>query len=209
MHRQSLILQQILIKMALATFVKINSVNNLSDARYCAGMEVDQMGFVIEEELPGYVSPEDFKEIADWLSGVDFVGEISSKQSDIAAISEHYPIQAIQVSHKEQVAPALATGLQVIFLSEKVSEAQAILTQYPELAYVLLTEKDLNSIDQINNLEKIVLTQGFDAENVKDFVNERRIKGIAMSGGDEIRPGYKNYDELADILEALDTDEFV
>jgi phosphoribosylanthranilate isomerase len=195
--------------MALATFVKINSVNNLSDARYCAGMEVDQMGFVIEEGQLGFVSPEDFKEIADWLSGVDFVGEISSNQSNISALIEHYPLQAIQVSDQEQIAPALATGLQVIFLSEKVSEAQAVLSQYPELAYVLLTDKNLNDLDQIKDLEKIVLTHGFEAENVKAFVDERPIKGIAMSGGDEIRPGFKDFDELADILEALDTDEFV
>ena len=30
-----------------------------------------------------------------------------------------------------------------------------------------------------------------------------------MRGGNEIRPGFKDFDELADILEALDVDEFV
>lgn len=36
--------------MALKTFVKISGVNNLSDARYCAGMGVNQLGFNIEDK---------------------------------------------------------------------------------------------------------------------------------------------------------------
>ena len=48
--------------MALKTFVKISGVNNLSDARYCAGMGVNQLGFNIEDKHPNYTDPQSFKE---------------------------------------------------------------------------------------------------------------------------------------------------
>ncbi|MFT7424854.1 MAG: phosphoribosylanthranilate isomerase, partial [Algoriphagus sp.] len=35
--------------MALRTFVKINGITNLTDARYCSGMYVDLLGFTFEE----------------------------------------------------------------------------------------------------------------------------------------------------------------
>ena len=61
-------------KMALKTFVKISSVNNLSDARYCAGMGVDIIGFDLHEGSDHYVSPSKFKEIERWISGVKLAG---------------------------------------------------------------------------------------------------------------------------------------
>ena len=62
--------------MALKTTVKVSKVNNLSDARYCAGMGVNQLGFNIEPDHENYTDPKSFKELADWVSGVEFVGEI-------------------------------------------------------------------------------------------------------------------------------------
>ena len=61
--------------MALQTFVKISNISNLSDARYCAGMMVDVLGFNIDPSSASAVSPEDFAEIAEWVAGVEFAGE--------------------------------------------------------------------------------------------------------------------------------------
>ena len=48
--------------MALKTSVIINEVINLSDARYCAGMGVDYIGFRIDENHDKYVDLENFNE---------------------------------------------------------------------------------------------------------------------------------------------------
>ena len=61
--------------MALRTFVKINGITNLTDARYCSGMYVDLLGFTFEEGADRLVSTTTFKEISGWVSGVDFVAE--------------------------------------------------------------------------------------------------------------------------------------
>ena len=63
--------------MTLRTLVKISSVNNLSDARYAAGMGVELMGFNLDESSGNIVAPEQFRAITGWISGVKLVGEIT------------------------------------------------------------------------------------------------------------------------------------
>ena len=52
----------------------------------------------------------------------------------------------------------------------------------------------------------IVLDFGITAENVSELLEEMQIRGIALKGSNEIRPGYKDYDELSEILEVLEED---
>lgn len=195
--------------MGLATFVKINAVNNLSDARYCAGMEVDQLGFAIEEGNENYVSPNDFKELADWVSGVEYIGEVYSNHTDLSGLKETYQLDGIQVNSFEMIAEALKTGLKVSFLTNDLALADQALTNYPDIAYVLLSQNDTAILKELDKPEKVVIDTGFDASNIRELIEAHAFKGIAMQGGQEIRPGFKDFDELADILETLDTDEYV
>lgn len=195
--------------MALRTFVKVSGINNLSDARYCAGMEVNQLGFEIEENASNYTDIQKYKEITEWLSGVEYVGEISSANSVIKAVIEGYQLDAIQVEHIEQINEALETGLAVSFLAHDMDSVKAAWeTSGKKLAYILL---DASEIDQamLNTLFKdipIVLASGFTAETVTKLAKSD-LKGIAIQGGNEIRPGYKDFDEMADILETLEIDD--
>ena len=47
--------------MGLRTSVIVNGVNNLSDARYCAGMGVDVIGFNLKLDDPNRVQPQMLK----------------------------------------------------------------------------------------------------------------------------------------------------
>jgi phosphoribosylanthranilate isomerase len=187
--------------MALATFVKISGVNNLSDARYCAGMEVNQLGFNIEPDHPNYISPEDFKELTDWVSGVEFVGEIE-KSTDMDLLIANYSLDAIEIQHQAQLERAIGTGLKVIFKSSD-KELLDELNGHTSIDYYIYE----GSAEGQKNAQLLV-TEGFDSENIKEYVATHGLKGIAMQGGNEIRPGFNHFDELADILEALDVDEF-
>jgi len=40
-----------------------------------------------------------------------------------------------------------------------------------------------------------------------ELVEETGVKGIEMEGGEEIKPGLKDFDELAEILEALEIED--
>lgn len=195
--------------MALKTFVKVSGINNLSDARYCAGMEVNELGFEIEVGSYNYVDPQVFKEIKGWLSGVNFVGEITSNNSAINELIADYEFDLIQIEHTERISEALATGLKVCFASNNKQLAQkAWDISEQQLAYILFdgTDYSIQEIEELAKAMPIVLASGFDAETVNERI-QSAIKGISIRGGNEIRPGYKDFDDMADILEALEIDD--
>jgi phosphoribosylanthranilate isomerase len=70
----------------LKTTIKVSNLNNLSDARYCAGMGVEMLGFSMDE-----LDFDKFREMRGWLAGVQIVGETNSNDvSIIIGLVEKY-----------------------------------------------------------------------------------------------------------------------
>ncbi len=196
--------------MALKTFVKVSGINNLSDARYCAGMGVNQLGFNIEPNHENYTDPKSFKELSDWVSGVEFVGEVECERN-IEGLIADYAIDALQVSEISLIPSALASDKPVIYYSTDLQSAQKASNEYADqLSYILLEDEsaDANSVKELATKVDLVIGSGLEADSIDDLLNEVQLKGIALKGGNEIRPGYKDFDAMADILEALDADEY-
>ena len=61
--------------MSLKYFVKVGNVNNLSDARYCSAMGVNQLGFKLNDLDNNSSKIDNIKEIIGWINGVDTVAE--------------------------------------------------------------------------------------------------------------------------------------
>jgi len=191
--------------MALRTFVRVNGINNLSDARYCAGMEVNELGFNIEATHPNYTDPDKFKELSDWLSGVEFVGEITDASTNIANVMTGYTLNSLQVENLDQIEPAIATGLKVSFVAKNQEEGREAWTRSNgQLTHVLMAAPFVD--DTVVGVP-VLLSDGFDVENLDTKLEASKAKGIVLEGGSEIRPGYKDFDELADILELLEIDD--
>jgi|SRR5690554_1910097 len=207
--------------MALKTFVKVSNVNNLSDARYCAGMYVNWMGFNLESHSPHYTSPEKFKEITDWLSGPEYVGEFENSHPDtMLETLTNYDIHIIQIREEAHLQMLLNTKLrlilkQIIRDNDDLLHLIAIAPSLHENEVVLLLESNLPNltaemIDSIRHLAgqtDVLLGFGFSADTVEKAVGQTQVKGIALNGGDEIKPGLKDFDELADILEILELED--
>ena len=199
--------------MALKTFVKVSGVNNLSDARYCAGMGVNQLGFNVENNHPNFTDPQSFKELSDWVSGVAFVAEIESLESkgQLAQLIENYEVDAIQVSHAELINEAAETGKEVVYFASSLADAQKVAQDFQGLlSYILLEDESAESGSLATMAQEIdlIIASGFDADSVENVLELAPFKGIALKGSDEIRPGFKDFDQMADILEALDADEW-
>ena len=193
--------------MALKTFVKVSGVNNLSDARYCAGMLVDQLGFNVEAVHDNYTDPKAFKEISDWLSGVDFVAEVEDETTNLSTIKEAYNVQVIQIESIDQIEVASELGLDVIYKTKDLDEAVNIWNSFGDkLSYILLeTQSEVSSIQ--SQVFPLVIQGSFSVSIIDTLLENIQPHGIALVGGDEIRPGYKDFDALADILEALEIDD--
>lgn len=208
--------------MALKTFVKISTVNNLSDARYCAGMYVNLMGFNLEENNKDYTSPEKFREVTEWLSGLEYVGEFENTHPDkiLEIIKGYEGIDYLQVSEEMYLQMLVNTSFKIIWNKSisDVSELKDLIAKADSMKsnqVTLLLESDsLNLNEEVNTLLrelsskcKVLLGFGLDAGHIEETLEQTGVNGIAMKGGDEIKPGLKDFDELADILEALEIED--
>lgn len=208
--------------MALRTFVKISQVNNLSDARYCAGMGVAMLGFNLEPGTVHYVEPEKFRELSEWVAGVSFAAEFSSASPDtIIRLLPEYPVDYLQIDKPEHLPALQHLNLPLILripvqANSTPEEIAATMAAHQDLADFFLLESTnqlgisnhlANKLLSLGTSFKIVADLGFKADGIQDLLARYAIKGIALKGGEEIRAGYKDFEELADILEALEVDE--
>ena len=202
--------------MSLKTFVKVGNISNLSDARYCAGMGVNILGFNIDPSAPDYVSAETFEEISGWVAGVEYCGEINHNFTpDLDKVLDSYGFKYVQ-SNDLQFLDTLS-GLEKIYLLEVSSQddisslAVNIQSASGSVDYMLIECNDEHFFDAIDQalsnqqLRNVIKGYNVNEDNVLD-VEKHGFLGISLKGTAEIRPGYKDYDELADILEVLDED---
>lgn len=206
--------------MALKTLVKISNVTNLSDARYCAGMGVDMLGFSMDPDSPDYVEPAKFNEMRSWVAGVQIVGETTLTDPEvIEQLLDTYQPDLLQVN-EAALLPYLSTFGKPIIL--RVNLLQLTLDQLDTLfqtgsagaEYVLLEsngplhiDDDLRTtLQRLAVRHPILLGTGISTTNVHELLADLPVQGIALSGGNEERPGNKEFGELMDILEAIETE---
>ncbi|MGB3466085.1 MAG: phosphoribosylanthranilate isomerase [Cyclobacteriaceae bacterium] len=204
--------------MSLQTFVKVGEITNLSDARYCAGMGVDLLGFNVVENTDGFVDPAKFAEITGWVVGVDYCAEIKTHQppEDLLTSLKNAGITYVESSSEEilnslegfkKIYKVIANGADdLITLSEVLKDTRT----FADFILVESENKEIyESIDQVLidavDTPKILKAYGLSEKSVANLNNEV-FYGVALKGSEEIKPGYKDFDELAEILEALETD---
>lgn len=200
--------------MALQTLVKVSNITNLSDARYCAGMGVEMIGFVMDKFSNDYTPPEKLKEIQSWVAGVQIVGETESTDFDeVIALLQSYEIDILQIADPALL-PRIAEAGKPIIL--KVEAENAYLEDYLKLygsfvEFFLIEGEELSDffLHQLKEYARdypVILGFGINADKIHQLLEETSVKGIALKGTHELRPGYKDYDELSDILEVLEID---
>lgn len=206
--------------MALKTLVKISNVTNLSDARYCAGMGVDMLGFSMDADATDYVDPEKFSQIKGWVAGVQIVGETTSTDPEvIEQLMNTYQPDLLQVD-EAALLPYLSTfGKPLVLLADlsrmNLDQLDALLqTGSAGAEYILLDSPsplhfDDDLKDRLRRLAArypVLLGAGISADNIHNLLADLPVRGIALRGGDEERPGNKEFGELMDILEAIEVE---
>ena len=203
--------------MSLSTFVKISTISNLSDARYCAGMGVDMLGFCFNPSNPEAISPELFLEIKNWVAGVRFVGEFGDLSAEeIIDIQKQMPLDFIEISDLDQVEKIGLLGKPLIYSMElttdnDVSSLASTFSYLDELVdYVVLNCKNPDLFNAINQAAsfyhgRLKLILAFNL-NVDSLDSIKGYAGIQLTGTAEEKPGQKDYNEVMDMLEALEVD---
>jgi phosphoribosylanthranilate isomerase len=204
----------------LTQTVKISNVTNLSDARYCAGMGVEMLGFSIDESSQNYIAPKKFEEICSWISGISLVAETQeTNPENIILALNAYPVQAIQIEHMDMI-PYLAGSIEhkiILRVSADTydhTEISSIVNRYSNDVAYFLVESESNALLTTEWLQALgtlsedhAILVGFGLENETDvakLTEQYPNIGIALRGSEEIRPGYKDFGSMMDILEALE-----
>lgn len=191
--------------MPLKTIVKVGNISNLSDARYGSGMGVDMLGFCAVEGQPHYLAPKLYQEIRGWISGPKVVAEVYGVQSyqELTQIVENYAPDYLELNLHEYhtFAHQLLLPCIVSVKKEEVIEARA---GYEKVPYLLLEDNALQAELNQKSLHYPLLLKVSSANGLAEKLKRYPISGVALNGSPELRPGFKDYNELADILEMLD-----
>ncbi|SHL74270.1 phosphoribosylanthranilate isomerase [Hymenobacter psychrotolerans] len=208
--------------MALLTSVLVRGINNLSDARYCAGMGADRLTFRLDPALPGHLTPEAVQEISSWVAGVELVGEFDTlPAAAINELAERCGLHGILLHRRrtpEELALLSRPVLKLIrwisdMLPEDVdSRFQAQTDHVAGFVLTAPTTETLSAI-QITRLTQqarmfpLWLGAGFGAStggSVRRLVETVRPVGIVLEGGDEIKPGLRDFSEMEAVFEELE-----
>lgn len=197
--------------MALKTLVKVGKISNLSDARYCAGMSVDMLGFSVINGRDHYVSPELFKEMRGWFTGPSIVTEIYGieKHEDLTAILQSYLPDLIEgtLSDIKKLHSSFASYIISTTYEEIKAHEDELGIYRNQIAYLIIPESTpLEQIDVLSREYKLLLQ--IESKNPDDNkLHNPHIKGIALQGTAEDKPGLKNYDDLSAVLEKLESED--
>ncbi|HEY8401371.1 MAG TPA: hypothetical protein VIK89_08925 [Cytophagaceae bacterium] len=198
--------------MALKTLVKVGEVNNLSDARYCAGMGVEMIGFPLSSQSPHAVSIEKAVEISNWLAGVQLVGEFDNTPvAEINEIAKKLNLNYVQLTENYQ--DSLDQIEAPVILKLTYSDTPGLISffnkYHNQVAYFLVeSNNSLESCHQelVSLCEKYPVIIGFDINKgtLPLILDNVKPSGINLKGGNELKPGLKDFEELAEILEELE-----
>lgn len=212
----------------LRTNVKASSITNLTDARYFAAWDVEWMGFVLDPASDLYVSPQNVQAIREWIDGPRIVGEFNLQTAaDIQAAIELLHLDAIQAGMftSAETLTELQSGLPVIkeiildrdrdeaFLREQLDEfahlAAYFLLNFEKngISWQQLKAESSFSLDTLRSICRhhvVYLGIDLDVASLDEVLDELQPHGLSLRGGEEEKTGYKSFDEIDEIFEALE-----
>lgn len=195
----------------LKTQVKVSSIANLSDARYCAGMGVEWLGFPLQD-----ISLERFTEIRNWLAGVQIVGEFTKATAEqIREAVETYQPDVIEIDSSVSLVAIQSVDVpKILRVNIDTDNLPAIFAaSAPYVSHFLLVGDDANSLSGMEaSVEiwaaqySIILGLEIPESDLDEWVEQSSIQGIGLVAGEEDRPGFRDFTDLMTILEKLETE---
>ena len=190
----------------------IRGINNLSDARYCAGMGADKLTFLLDPSLPGYLNTKTVKELSGWIAGVELIGEFDMlSSSEINAIASECTLDAVLLRSPRSAAE-LAEIAPPVYL-EMAADSAALVQPLPASLQGVIVElpaqvsvETLAYLQEMATRQSLWLGPGLLPERARELVNQFRLAGLSFPSGDEVKPGLRDFDQLEAVFEALEVE---
>ncbi|MDQ2772084.1 MAG: hypothetical protein M3Y54_16480 [Bacteroidota bacterium] len=190
----------------------IRGINNLSDARYCAGMGADKITFVLDPHLPGHLDARTVKELTGWVAGVELIGEFDQlSAADINALSAECGLDAVLLrSHRSAVAIAEIappvylelTGFELSTLAGQSSSALGLILELPPQ----ISPAQQAEVAALAARHPLWLGPGLNPKRALELATQLPLAGLTFPAGDEVKPGLRDFDQLEAVFEALETE---
>jgi Phosphoribosylanthranilate isomerase len=190
----------------MRTKVKVGNITNLSDARYCAGMGVDWLGFQTHTIDPGT-----FKDITGWVSGPEFVVELGN--DDTLEKFKTYGASWVELGIPHLSVLNQFEGISVLFrttLLDYNKFKSEIISHQSTIHYLILNEstgdasKDQQLFAEAQLHFKVLIGFGVNDQSIDS--TWKNAEGFNLNGTEEIKPGLKDYSDLSAVLEKLEVE---
>lgn len=191
------------------TFVYVSRITSLSDARYCAGMGVEMLGYVVDPAHDDYVSPVHYQEMVGWISGPARVIEITSPALDLKKLTLDYLPDAIHIPleliHRYEL-PELPLIVSIPFHNWQIGFARIQQLRLNISRVVIAGFIDNEPAVTFMPLPgiKLLLSLESDYGPLLPLLKQTKADGFALRGSRELAPGLKDYAHLAAVLEELE-----
>ncbi len=188
--------------MSLKAKVKVGNITNLSDARYCAGMGVDWLGF------PATLDTKLYKEITSWVTGPEFVLEVTDQPSQIA---NSFAAEIVQLPWTRLGDFGHLKKLLVMVKATELSEALPELIKFKnKIDHVIVSNlpESSSSLQSLTYLgEHFQILADMETSSLSlDSILSLPVVGITVAGSQELKPGLHDYSKLSEVLEQLELD---
>jgi phosphoribosylanthranilate isomerase len=187
----------------LKTLVKIDTVSQLQNARYAAGMGVEFVGFSLDPNAAQFIDSATLTELTQWLSGVKIVGELADSQ---VVIPQDCKLDYLQTSNKNSVKELKKQNIPLILEIKNLTDLETVLSKNKaDVSYFLISLSNTNTSKELDLLKGLakkypLLIKGVNQRNVEEVLAQVQPKGITLQDD-------KNIDVLADVLELIELDD--
>ncbi|MFK7948977.1 MAG: hypothetical protein AB8G11_15400 [Saprospiraceae bacterium] len=210
----------------LKTKVKASQVTNLTDGRYFAAWEVEWIGFNFELGTSTTVDIQKMKEIRDWLEGPKFVGEFGLTNAEtIRETATFLELDFVQINHfteveiAKNIADIPIIKEHLILADADNSEIETVFKTFlPYVKHFLLdftksdipwsaikagTFIDFALLQKICQEYSVILSVDLTTDNLTEVMETLNPYGLNLTGGEEEKVGFKSFDDIDEIIEAL------
>ncbi|MEX0966360.1 MAG: hypothetical protein WD077_03915 [Bacteroidia bacterium] len=210
--------------MELITHLKIGRIDNLSDARYGAGVGASYAGFCFELNHPQYLTPEKATAIMAWLEGPKMVGEFDIQDAeeintlsnllelDMVQLKDPRPVQMLQKVEKPLIQNLWLDRMSTQEVKDFIEASQDAVEMYllsfsgsfEQQNKWLEIPANQKLLTELTEDYMILLGFSFNTENLLPILERYTPHGINLQGEPESKPGYKDFEDLIDLVELLE-----
>lgn len=211
-------MHKVLRTMSYITQLYFKEINNLSDARFAAAAGASFIGFSFDRSDSRYVEPATFVEIKGWISGPRLVGSFGFiSPDDLNRDIDQYGLDLVEVGLDIYGGYAKSIHAETM-MRIKLSALDQTSLRHFDGDYLVVYADDLfrnwnltrvnrqifQSLKDACTYTNCLLDIPADAPALRDIVEQLNPAGLCIRGGNEQRPGVKDFGEMQDFLDALE-----